>query len=283
MGELFGTLGLAWPRLLIYPGGLSALGLAWLLDWALASSKRRQGEANDTGVPTLQTTQAFDARSFVILSAVVTPLLVISLLPLPYAVDFPYSLDLPVTLALLEWPQCLLLWMTWRAEPPNAAIRQRALLEGYALLLLAALALALATGSLRLNDLPRVWPQEASLFDIAPFLGLAGSLGWSIALLPLLELGPFRSEHTRDALGLGCALRALGHVLLATLPWLTPLASQPWLMPLPPLGLALLLGVAARWGHRLALRCWQIGRTIIMATLITLMIWVAATDLLVAA
>jgi hypothetical protein len=281
VGELFGTLGLAWPRLVIYPGGLSALGLAWMLDWALASGKRRQGYTGAAPVPALHAARDLDSWSFVILSAVVAPLLVISLLPLPHAVDFPYSLDLPIALALLEWPQFLLLWLTWRAEPPNASLRQRALLEGYALLLLAALALAQATGSLRLNDLIFVWPQEINALDGASLLGLAGSLGWGLALLPLLELGPFRSEQTKGALGLGCALRAFGHVLLATLPWLTPLASQPWLTPLPPLALALLLAVIVRWGDWLDWRRWQVVRTTAMTLLIALMAWVALSDLFV--
>lgn len=36
MGELLGTSGLAWPRLLVYPGGVTVLLLAWLVGrWLL--------------------------------------------------------------------------------------------------------------------------------------------------------------------------------------------------------------------------------------------------------
>ncbi|MBX0330043.1 hypothetical protein K2Z83_20450 [Oscillochloris sp. ZM17-4] len=79
MGELLGALGLAWPRLLIYPGGLSALGLAWLLSRWMVVGKRPSPPAP---LPLRR------ERGVVIIDAL-PPLLALALLPLPPARGFP--------------------------------------------------------------------------------------------------------------------------------------------------------------------------------------------------
>lgn len=223
MGELLGALGLAWPRVVFYPGGLFALVAGYLLmRWLAARGGAPAGPAPPATVLDLA-----------------PPLAVLTLLPLAPAPPFPFGLDLPVALALLEWPR-------FRA----VAARDRAsaaLLRDYALPLAAALALAVATGGLELARLlrwPAAPPQQA-------LLGLGAAL-WLLGLPRLLRAGPG---------GAAGALRALGLLLIGALPLLGALAASAgqrlpadqagWLLPpLAMAGAALAAGAALRIPER---------------------------------
>ncbi|NWF81947.1 MAG: hypothetical protein HXY37_18180 [Chloroflexi bacterium] len=222
MGELFGALGLAWPRLLLYPGGLFALVASWLLGRWLA---RCGGVPHGPAAPLLPDA----ALEFV------PPLVALSLLPLAPARAFPYGLDLPVTLALLEWPRARVLASD--ARTPAELVRD------YGLLLVAVLAMTVAVGGLELTRLlrwPAAWPAQALL--------ASGAALWLLALPRLISGGPP---------GPAGALRTLGLLLVATLPVLGALAAETaehlpaglagWL--LPPLAIvvvALALGALLR-------------------------------------
>lgn len=194
MGELFGALGLAWPRLLIYPGGLFALTLAWLVGLAGSAA-----HAPDSEMP-LQ------------VSALVMPLVAISMLPLPYAVEFAYGPDLIVTLALLDWPLLLML-----ARNPQTPLMQKgALLEHYMLILLSVAVLSAESGNLGLGELA-AGPAE----DLwAQLRRIIASLGWGLALL----VGEVRRVENW-----ALRLRLVGHLLIAGLPWLWLFGERPWL------------------------------------------------------
>jgi hypothetical protein len=215
MGELLGALGLAWPRLLLYPGGLFALGAGWLL-------ARWLGWCAGAALPSAQPWHRAT------LAAALPPLAALSLLPLAPARAFPYGLDLFVALGLLEWPQLRMALA--------GGLNRAELLRGYGPLLLAALGLAEATGGLGLSQL-LAWPSTG----LAQALLLASATLWLAGLPPLLMTGPT---------GLAGRLRALGLLLLGVLPLLAALASQlagllpgPWagrLLPLLAMSLAAL-------------------------------------------
>ncbi len=238
MGELLGALGLAWPRVLLYPGGLFALVASLVLMRWLAAG----GAA-----------PAWPAPPATVLD-LAPPLMVLTLLPLAPARPFPFGLDLPVALALLEWPRVRVL-----------AARDRApaeLLRDYALPLAAALALAVATGGLELSRLlrwPGAVPEQALL--------VLGAMLWLLGLPRLLRAGPG---------GAAGALRALGLLLVGTLPLLGALAAAagPWLPAdgagwlLPPVAIlsaALALGVALRVPERWAGRIGAAGGALVLA------------------
>jgi hypothetical protein len=260
MGEWLGALGLAWSRLLLYPGGLSALCAAWLLARALTTADQRRRVK-----PTLSA-----GISLIGVSAMAAPLLLISLLPLPRSGFFGYTPDLLVGLLLLEWPQLLLLARLLRTEPEKATSRQRLLIEGYILLLLAILLFMQAAGSFRLDALTR---EIESGFLPGWSLRLAGIAGWSIALLPLLDIGTATSPPATEALRWGLRLRNLGHILLAYLSWLPLVPASPWLLPFPLLFLTLLLAVIARFGRRHVAHQWPRLRTGVVVGLIVIVGW----------
>jgi hypothetical protein len=260
MGEWLGALGLAWSRLLLYPGGLSALLAAWLLDRALTTADQRRMVA----------TPSSEGISLIGVSAVAAPLLLISLLPLPRSGFFGYTPDLLVGLLLLEWPQLLLLARMLRTAPTEATVRRQVLLEGYVLLLLAILLFMQAAGSFRLDALTR---EIEPMFFPGWSLRLAGIAGWSIALLPLLGIGAATPAPAGGALRWGLQLRSLGHILLAYLPWLPLVQASPWLLPLPPIFLTLLLAVIARPGRRQLAHQWPRLRTGVVVGLIVIASW----------
>jgi hypothetical protein len=219
MGELLGALGQAWPRLLIYPGGLAAFGLAWLLGrWMQAAGGRWQG------TPAPAESQIIDA---------LPPLLALALLPLPPARAFPYGIDLFVAVALLGWPQLR------RA----AGAGLRGLLLGYGLLLLGATAMSAGAGGVELSRLLRA-PDTVQ--------------GWGLLLGGggLWLLG--QSRISAGARGWAARLGELGQLWVGALPILAALAAGAagrlpagWAgWALPPVALlvaALLLAAARRW------------------------------------
>lgn len=216
MADLFSYLGLAWPRLLLYPGGVFALALLWLL------RKVRSGPPSN-------------ASAELQVAACVPPLLLLCLLPLPGAATLPRPIDLPTALALLEWPVALafVAGAATRADP-------RALAARYAPLLLAACAIVLGSRSLALDALVRPPPPG----PLPRALLAAGAACWALALPALLGPGPDAAPPSQRW---GDQLRVLGHGLLAALPWLALLPS-PWLAPLPVMLVFLLLFFTDRSG-----------------------------------
>lgn len=257
MNELLALLGLAWPRILIYPGGLWALLLAWL--W-------RRGVAANT-----QTHETPVARRLSRVSVLTTvpPLVAISLLPLPFAAQFSRPTDLIVTVALLEWP----IMLRFAALPSERARQYSAQLAlGYGVLLPALLALAQTTRSFGLDTLVA----QSGTSEILPLLLRWGAVGgWALALVPLLALGPFHHETTGT---LALALRAVGHILVATLPLLA-LTDSWWIAPLPPLVLSILLVAVQRWPNA-ATEQWEKALHGGAIVLWALLAWAAAAALL---
>lgn len=240
MGELLGTLGLAWPRLLIYPGGLFALGAGWLLGRWFSI-----GGAPARPAAPLTPNAVID---------LMPPLAALTLLPLAPARPFPFGLDLPLTLALLEWPRIRAL----AARTCHPA----ALLQDYAPLLAATLALAVATGGVELTRLLN-WPETAP----ARALLLLGAGLWLSGLPRLWKQGPA---------GMVGGLRALGLLLVGVLPLLGSLASviQPWAPtsltgwmapPLAMLGAISIVSVALRLAEQWIVRVQITGAGAILA------------------
>jgi hypothetical protein len=214
MSELLGALGLAWPRLLLYPGGAFAIGASWLLAAWLSRCAGRPVIPPAAGT----------------LLAALPPLTALALMPLAPARGFPFGLDLVIALALLEWP---------RALQGRGLLRAEALRD-YGPLLAAAALLAEGAGGLELTRLlraPEGWLDRGLL--------AAGTLLWLAALPRLLLAGPA---------GLAGRLRALGLLLVAALPLLGALAAAlatrlpgelaGWLLP----PMAMLLAAAALGG-----------------------------------
>jgi hypothetical protein len=192
------------------------------------------------------------------LSSIVLPWLALALLPLPLAVTLPRQIDIVVVLALLEWPNLLVIRHELRAGDMR---RLAAALNSYPPLILATLALAQAGNSLEIAALARIPGDSAAISMRA--LHWLGVIALALALLPALGLGPFADEgrRTRDGGGqtgedggrrsavgdrprwrssrsylvnirnsvdrlfatgvlkVGLRLRALGLVMLAALPW----------------------------------------------------------------
>jgi hypothetical protein len=188
VGELLGALGLAWPRLLLYPGGVFALLAAQLLAvWLGRCGVARPAEGAAGGLAALV--------------AAVPPLAVIALMPLPPARSFPFGLDLVVALALLEWPRLL----------AAGELRRGALARDYLPLLAGAGLMAAAVGGVELSLLLRL-PEGAAQRAL---LAMGAAL-WLGATPRLLAGGPA---------GLPGRLRALGLLLLGALPIFGALAE----------------------------------------------------------
>jgi hypothetical protein len=184
MQELLGALGPAWPRILFYPGGLTALSLALLITFGrrylpIPSATLRTG----SHPPNLQS----PTSNLLVLTL---QLGAITLLPLPYAVPFPYGLDLMTALVLLDGPG----WLGEEQMP-------RKPLWPWLLFVLGGLAFAEGSGGWRLDGLLH-WYGREMVSD--RLLLIAGSLLW---------LGGAFSS------GRG-ALRLVGHGMIAALPWL---------------------------------------------------------------
>lgn len=223
MGELLGALGLAWPRLLLYPGGLFALGASWLLArwlaWCAGPAPAAEARPRPSDLVDL-----------------LPPLAALSLLPLAPARGFPYGLDLVVAVGLLEWPRL--------RGAPGAALARGQLLRAYGPLIAGALLMAEAAGGLGLSGLLS-WP--AGWLERAMLLGGAGV--WLAALPRLIDPHPQ---------GLAWRLRALGLLLVGSLPLVGAMAALSagtlpgeiagWL--LPPAALLVVggaLGGLVRW------------------------------------
>jgi hypothetical protein len=234
MGELLAAIGLAWPRLLLYPGGLAAFGLAWLLGlWMQAAGDRRQDRAlHRIESPPLRLIDIADA---------LPPLLALTLLPLPPARSFPYGIDLVAALALIAWSRL----RHQAASGGLVGAGLRALLPGYGLLLLGATLMSAGAGSIELSRLLR---------------GPGTALSWGLLLggggLWLLGHGRLYD----GARGWAARLGELGHLWIGAMPILAALAAGAadrlpigWAgWALPPVALiiaALMLWAARRWAQ----------------------------------
>lgn len=282
LNELLTLVGLAWSRLLIYPGGLAAFAAAWLI------GRTRQRK----GAPTAAAANnEFDAAARDV-SAIVLPWLGLALLPLPFAPPLGRKTDLIVALALLDWPLLLALGPALRS--PDAATRKAgqrnfaAWLNGLPMLLLAAVALAQAAGTFDIAPLARP-PATGQPLD-RHVLHWAGALGLTLALPPLLGRGPFGSERPLAPAVGGLWLREAGLIALASLPWLGVFGA---LQEEGPLGAAALgacvlvpaLLVALVWAcDRLApgrsTRRWAWAYLGLDALLVALLVWAAGAALM---
>lgn len=261
LSELLALIGLSWSRLLLYPGGLTALTLAWI--W----------HSSWTGSWTLLNWHSIPAALLARrLAAAVPPLLCISLLPLPGAAPLARSIDVPTALALLEWPLVLAL-LPASTDSPFIEKRLRGLQIGYGVLILAVLASVQATRSFGLEALVAPLAQPDLLSNA---LRIAGAIGWMLALPTLLGLGAFEQGEIAD-ISWGDELRVVGHCLLSALPWLAMTSGLSWLAPLPPLLIALLLAAMHRFGHR-GQRAWIWTLRGAALTLLALLTWAAAAN-----
>jgi hypothetical protein len=337
--ELLALLGRAWPRLLIYPGGLAAFALIWLMtrtknkeqrtkalehqelrteNWVPSGRTAEPAESGDRESSALQ--RALSSCHLVILSIVSHPLtrspaqsavgglwsvvgimdisalalpwLALALLPLPRAAGLSRSIDLVVVLALLEWPLLLTIAAELRASAAaraRAARRLASALNSYPPLILAALLLASAYGSLDTTTLTRT-PDANTPAPVALLYWLAAG-AWLLALPPVLGIGVFAAGPPDSrALRLGLWLRKLGLVALATLPWF-PLVARPeagrqaeadlaWLgLPLPLLIIAALLWGYSRLTAGRSARIWARAYLVLDAMLLLLLLWGAYTAL----
>jgi hypothetical protein len=286
LNELLALLGRSWSRLLIYPGGLAALAVAWLIGRLQKRASKIDDSPATTGEVSAPQRSALLTTWHTIIGALVPPWLGLALLPLPPAPGLSRQVDLIVVLALLDAPLLLAIAGEVRAGKTR---RLAAALNGYPPLVLSVLALAQAAGSFEIAALARV-PGDLAPSYARP-LHWAGAAALILALPPVLGIGPFASAGTRhasqgreprgqaaffpqlrarwaaglgtlvaDPIPSGLRLRALGLVLLTALPVMaafgaldegglrTIAGAAAWV--LAPLGLAGLL-----WGYdRLAAR-----------------------------
>jgi hypothetical protein len=246
--DLLTTLGQAWSRLLIYPGGLFMLALVYLPNMLriLRAPRSTLNHWRASRIPHPASRIPHPAS----LTTIAAPWLAIALLPLLGAAPLGRPIDLVVALALLEWPRLLAAAEDLRRGEdawPRGIRRLAALLNGAPPLVLAALLFAQAAGSLELTT----WAQVPSEHTSPMMLGLRwlGVAGITLTLPALLEVGPFAVATESPALGM--RLRALGVVLVASLPFAAPLTAEDlpaWAILLTPL--APLLLVAFVWGVR---------------------------------
>lgn len=265
LSELLALLGLAWSRLALYPGGLAAVGLMWLLaraEYGALVNRRGapdreqearagyQGTKRSAGAAELSSGSAPGGSGgdpqialppALALSALALPWLGLALLPLPFAQPLGRKLDLPVALALLEWP--LLLRLAYELRSADQAIvaagrrRLAALLNSLPTLVLASLALAQAAGTFEIAALARAPAAELPLARQA--LHWLGALALALTLPALLGYGPFAGpRQPAPRLGGqaplawlawladdGLRLRAVGLAALVALAWLAPVGA----------------------------------------------------------
>ena len=271
LAELLSFLGLAWSRLLIFPGGLCAFVIVWLIrtiehrrapsiaapGCTGAATLRGMGAATlrgmgaaalrslpGMGAAALRSLPGMGAAALRSLpgpsplaaSAVVLPWLGVALLPLPLAAPLSRPVDLVVIMALLEWPRLLAISVDLHTgERLRGMQRLAAALNGYPPLALALILTAEGTGTLESMGLLRIPEGSVALWWF--WLGVGALI---LTLPPLIEAGPFALDAPDD-LRFGMRLRALGIVLIAALPGIALLTrggdNDWWRIALPPLAL----------------------------------------------
>lgn len=208
------AIGGSWSRLLLYPGGLTALGLAlalallWRLIAGAQQSHERPGIAAWWCIP-----------------ALAAPLLAIGSLPLPAPTELRVALDLPTMLLLLELPALVAALDALRspvlARQADGAVSLAGLLTAAPVLALVLATVAMSSGTLVLAVPPP--PGTANLI---------AAICWALALAPLLQFGPWYVPlPPRLSLQVALQLRRAGHLSLAVLPWLARWPSE---LPVPP-------------------------------------------------
>lgn len=243
MDELLALIGQSWQRVLIYPGGLTALGALLLT---------RGGRSLRAGPPQPQA----------VVSATLW-LLAITLLPLPQA-GWPYDLDLVTLLLVIELP----FWLSSLHERRGAAVPAALLappLNVYPLLALACALLGQAAGSLVVHEINRS----------GGVLHWAGLGAWALALPPLLHLGPWRLRDDRPLLALR-RLAHLGLLLAAALPAHDNTSVVSAALGFVALGLPLL--ALDRWWRGDAER-WIGWQPLLVAALLLLLAWTSGQQL----
>ncbi|HMP43306.1 MAG TPA: hypothetical protein PKA05_23230 [Roseiflexaceae bacterium] len=256
--ELLTLLGQAWARLLLFPAGLTALLLLWLIELRRAP------------LPSAEPRRPFAET----LTAVVAPWLALALLPLPLLANLSRGTDALLLLVLFEWPR----WLAAASDIHygDAAAQQRgvarlaALLNTAPVVIFAVLLLVAVHGTLETRNLLRL-PPDAGSIDQLRFWG--GAIGLTLALPGMLEVGAFALGRTTDPLlRVGLYLRSFGLLLLTALPWMSLLrdANGPiaWLLPLPPLLLLLLVWGADRAGRSHTALQWARGYSALAALLL---------------
>jgi hypothetical protein len=281
--ELLALLGRAWPRLLIYPGGLTAFALIWLIG-RIKNREPRAEHQYSSASPRF----AFSG-SWGRISAIALPWLGLALLPLPYVAGISRQTDLTVVLALLEWPLVLTiateLWDADAGVQLRAVRRLAAALNSYPPLILATLVLMLGAGSFDTTALAR--PLDDSAPASAVLLHWIGAVAWPLALPPALGIGSFAAGlPERGTLRIGLRLRTLGLVALAALPWF-PLVGGDTLgnqggtiltfawLPLPPLVIGALLWSYDRLTAGHSANHWARAYLAFDGALLLLLLWAA--------
>jgi hypothetical protein len=248
IAELLSFLGLAWSRLLIFPGGACLLSAVWLA----AAFERRRAQTGLLSFPTSWLTSPLTA------SAIIFPWLGVALMPLPGAVALSRPIDLIAIIALLEWPRVLAIAADLQGNDRARGVQRLATaLNGYPPLVLSLVLVSLGTGTLEVVGLLRIPESAAPLQQTMWFWLGAGAL--IIALPPLIEVGPFALD-ARDELRPGLCLRMLGIILIAALPGIALLtrdgADDWWRIALPPLALGGALWMFHRSAHRQTALRW---------------------------
>jgi hypothetical protein len=234
--ELLTLLGLAWSRLVIYPGGLALIGLIWLITRTENPEPRTENREprTENREPSIQrrSGQVNNGSWFLVLSSIIPPWLGLALLPLPAAAPMNRKTDIIIVLALLEWPRIVAIAHELCSADTTGqragARRLAAALNSYPALMLATLALAQPAGSLEIAALARS-PSEMAALSIKALHWL-GAAAWTLALPALLGLGPFQASvpvrkswrAPVNGLELGMWLRGCGLASIAALPWLAP-------------------------------------------------------------
>ena len=281
LAELLSFLGLAWSRLLIFPGGLCAFVIVWLVGFleqrrispiappcctgAAALRAFSIASLRGTGAAALRSLPGMGAAALRSLpgpspltaSAVVLPWLGVALLPLPLAAPLSRPIDLVVIIALLEWPRLLAITVDLHTgERLRGMQRLAAALNGYPPLALALILTAEGTGTLESMGLLRIPEGTSALWWF--WIGVGALI---LTLPPLIEAGPFALDAPDD-LRFGMRLRALGIVLITALPGIALLTrggdEDWWRIALPPLALTGVIWLvhrstrhhsAQRWAH----------------------------------
>ncbi|MCL6540947.1 MAG: hypothetical protein K6T87_10275 [Roseiflexus sp.] len=270
LAELLSFLGLAWSRLLIFPGGLCAFVIVWLIRTIEHRRAPSIAAPGCTGAATLRgmgtatlrgmgaaALRALPGPSPLAASAVVLPWLGVALLPLPLAAPLSRPVDLVVIMALLEWPRLLAISVDLHTgERLRGMQRLAAALNSYPPLALALILTAEGTGTLESMGLLRIPEGTSALWWF--WIGVGALI---LTLPPLIEAGPFALDAPDD-LRFGMRLRALGIVLITALPGIALLTrggdEDWWRIALPPLALTGAIWLvhrstrhhsAQRWAH----------------------------------
>jgi hypothetical protein len=245
--ELIALVGRNWRLLLLYPGGLTALGCVLVVRLLFEQPRTlRRGALPRLG-------------GEVVIAAMW--LLTIALLPLPQT-GWSYPLDLLILLLLLEMPY----WLHLLRSPERA--RQIApLLNVYPLLALSIAALGQGAGSLVALEINRS----------TGLLHWVGIGGWASTLPPLIGLGPWRHQDQSSTLS---ALRRVAHMGLLLAVALPANDQTPVVAAL--IGFACIvvpLAALNRWWRGNG--AWWINwQPWLVATVVLLIAWTSGTTLL---